>query len=180
MKSRDIIIKEWIDKYSEILIKRAIYLTSNQEDSMDIVQEVFISAYAHYDSFKGDSQPINWLQGILKYKVIDYYRKKYKEPDKINLSHFFDETGSWKESHYKEWENSENLLDNEYFADTFEKCINKLPPRYRIPLKMYYIEENVAIDICQEMGITTTNLWKILQRGRLQLKECLELNWFKS
>jgi len=43
----------------------------------------------------------------------------------------------------------------------------------------YYLQEKKAATVCQEMGINTTNLWKILQRSRMQLRVCLENNWFK-
>jgi DNA-directed RNA polymerase specialized sigma24 family protein len=33
-------------------------------------------------------------------------------------------------------------------------------------------------EICQEFGITPTNLWVILHRARLVLRECLEIKWF--
>jgi len=33
--------------------------------------------------------------------------------------------------------------------------------------------------ICQELDIAPTNFWQILYRAKLQLRKCLELNWFK-
>jgi RNA polymerase sigma-70 factor (ECF subfamily) len=33
-------------------------------------------------------------------------------------------------------------------------------------------------EICNEMGLSSTNLYVTLHRARLRLRECLELNWF--
>jgi len=33
-------------------------------------------------------------------------------------------------------------------------------------------------EICKELGLTTSNLWVVLYRARLRLRECLDLNWF--
>jgi RNA polymerase sigma-70 factor (ECF subfamily) len=33
-------------------------------------------------------------------------------------------------------------------------------------------------EICKEPQITSTNLWVMLHRARLRLRECLQLNWF--
>jgi RNA polymerase sigma-70 factor (ECF subfamily) len=33
-------------------------------------------------------------------------------------------------------------------------------------------------EICRELSITTNNLWVILYRARMSLRECLEKNWF--
>lgn len=174
--------KKWVEQYSEPLLKRAIYLLSAREDAEDIVQEVFISAFSSFDSFKNESKPLTWLYTILKYKVADFYRKKYKTEPQIRLDHFFDETGSWKNNNniMNNWDvSAENeLLDNKDFLKTLNDCIEDLPSRWKIPMKMYYLEEKKASEVSQEMNISTTNLWKILQRGRMQLRECLEFNWF--
>jgi len=175
-------IKTWIEEYSGPLLRRAVYLLSDKVEAEDIVQEVFISAFSSYDSFEGKSQPLTWLMTILNRKVADFYRKKYKSEPQIKLDHFFDETGSWKNDDIlNDWNISNKeteLLDDKDFNKTLEDCIEDLPSRWKIPMKMYYLEEKKAPEVSQELNISATNLWKILQRSRMQLRECLEFNWF--
>lgn len=175
-------LKSWIEQYSESLLKRAVYLLSDRIEAEDVVQEVFIAAFSSYDSFEEKSKPLTWLQTILKNKVADFYRKKYKSEPQIRLDHFFDETGSWKNDDVlQDWDatNKETeLLDNDDFNKTLEDCIEELPSRWKIPMKMYYLQEKKAPEVSQELDISTTNLWKILQRSRMQLRECLDFNWF--
>lgn len=175
-------LKSWVERYSESLLKRAMYLLSDKDDAKDVVQEVFLSALSSYDSFEGKSQPLTWLNTILQRKVADFYRKKYKSEPQIKLDHFFDDTGSWKSNDVlNDWNvsNKESeLLDDQDFNKTLEDCIEELPSRWKIPLKMYYLQEKKAPDVSQELDISTTNLWKILQRSRMQLRECLDFNWF--
>lgn len=175
-------IKSWIEQYSEPLLRRAVYLLSDKIEAEDIVQEVFISAFSSFDSFEGKSQPLTWLMTILNRKVADFYRKKYKSEPNIRLDHFFNENGSWKNDDVLNDWNAENketeLLDDKDFNKTLEHCIEDLPSRWKIPVKMYYLEEKKAPEVSQELDISTTNLWKILQRSRMQLRECLEFNWF--
>lgn len=177
-------LKNWIEQYSESLLRRAIYLLSDKVEAEDIVQEVFIAAFSSYDSFEGKSKPLTWLNTILNNKVADFYRKKYKSEPYIKLDHFFDEIGSWKnDSVLNDWNvsNQESeLLDNQDFNKSLEDCIEDLPSRWKIPMKMYYLEEKKAPEVSQELDISTTNLWKILQRTRMQLRECLEINWFSK
>jgi RNA polymerase sigma-70 factor (ECF subfamily) len=33
-------------------------------------------------------------------------------------------------------------------------------------------------EICKELSITSTNLWVILYRARMALRQCLEQKWF--
>ena len=35
----------------------------------------------------------------------------------------------------------------------------------------------ITEEICKELGITPTNLWVILHRARLSLRECIEIKW---
>ena len=177
IKSKEDELSRWVDEYSEALLSRAVYLLSNDEDASDIVQEVFISAYSSYDSFEGKSNPLTWLNKILLNKISDFYRAKYRNPQSISLNHFFDESGSWiDKSVLNDWEydlNEENLSQDNW--ETFlEDCLELLPDRWKILMKLYYLQEEKAANICQEIGITTTNLWKILQRSRLQMRECIE------
>ena len=113
--------------------------------------------------------------GLIKFS--DFYRAKYRNPQSISLNHFFDESGSWiDKSVLNDWEydlNEENLSQDNW--ETFlEDCLELLPDRWKILMKLYYLQEEKATNICQEIGITTTNLWKILQRSRLQIRECIE------
>lgn len=176
--------KNWIEQYSSPLLRRAVYLLSDKAEAEDIVQEVFISAFSSYESFEGKSRPLTWLMTILNRKVADFYRKKYKSEPNIKLDHFFDEDGAWRNNDILNDWNAGNeqteLLDNKEFNKTLEDCLEDLPSRWKIPMKLYYLEEKKAPEVSQELHISTTNLWKILQRGRMQLRECLEMNWFAN
>jgi RNA polymerase sigma-70 factor (ECF subfamily) len=35
-------------------------------------------------------------------------------------------------------------------------------------------------EICKELSITSTNLWVILYRARVALRQCLEQHWFAA
>lgn len=169
-------IEQWIDLHSPGLLNRAIYLLSDEEEAKDIVQDVFLAAYAAYDSYKGNSSAKTWLHALLKNKVADYYRKKYKAPSNISIESYFDEAGNWRngDSLLGAWDEASVTGNYSEFEHLLENCIENLSPKWKIPIKLYYLQEKKSAIICQEVGITTTNLWKILQRGRLQVRECLE------
>ena len=35
-------------------------------------------------------------------------------------------------------------------------------------------------EICEELGVSPTNFWQIIHRAKLQLRECVDTNWFKG
>ncbi|MCH7590282.1 hypothetical protein IIB34_04505 [PVC group bacterium] len=45
-------------------------------------------------------------------------------------------------------------------------------------LKM--IEGMESDEICKVLNVSKTNLWVMLHRARMQLRQCLETNWFQK
>ncbi|MGH2643463.1 MAG: RNA polymerase sigma factor, partial [Chitinophagaceae bacterium] len=107
MSNKDNQFKDWVDLYSGDLFRWAEYKLSSREVAEDLVQETFIAAYQSWDKFNHDSSPKTWLYAILKNKLMDYFRRKFREigVSEINfddpysnsfLDTFFDKNGSWK------------------------------------------------------------------------------------
>jgi DNA-directed RNA polymerase specialized sigma24 family protein len=40
------------------------------------------------------------------------------------------------------------------------------------------MEEISTKEICQTLSVSESNLWVMLHRARMGLRECLETNWF--
>lgn len=171
-------INQWVDAYSAYLLNEALYLTSNKEDAMDIVQDVFLSLCETTQPFRREAEPKTWLVSVLRNKVADHYRKQYRKPPEVSLSHFFDQKGSWKDnSVLEQWGSEQHVLDNPDFCATLDNCMEGLPQRWNTAVSLYYIRKKNTREVCDLLNITTNNFWKILQRCRLQLRECLEINW---
>jgi len=176
-KDKNINIQKWIDDYTLDLLKKTNYLISSKEDAEDLVQDVFISAFENYEKFQWNSSVKTWLISILKNKISDFYRKKYNNKNEITLDYFFDENGNWIDKNIlNDWTENENNIRENYLENYLENCLEKLPNKWLIPIKLYYLKQKKTELVCQEIGITSTNLWKILQRARLQLRECIESN----
>ena len=57
-------------------------------------------------------------------------------------------------------------------------CVEKLPPRFREPFVLWHLDEKSGEEVCQAVGLTSTNLWVILHRARLRMYYCLSENWY--
>lgn len=181
-ESLDLIFAEWIDNHSEKLLNRAYYMISNREDAKDLVQDVFMIAYSKLETFEHKSAPYTWLSAILQNKISDIYRKKYKSSPTINFDSIFSKHGEWiNDDVSNSWGGFENgnALDDEGFNVVFDGCIDRLPDKWRFVIQQSYIQQQAAATICGDMNISLNNYWKILQRSRLQLRECIDINWFK-
>lgn len=177
-------ISKWVEEYSDHLFSWAFHKTSSKEVAEDLLQETFVGAIKSYSNFRQESNPKTWLLSILNNKINDHFRNLYRktaqEDDRI-FSTFFDETGHWTKSESPtSWEirDEEHLLDNLDFRQELLNCLERLPKNWFSVIHFKYLEEKKGKEICQELDITNTNFWQILYRAKLQLRKCLELNWF--
>ena len=184
MKNND--LTDWVNKFTEDLFKWAYHKTSSNEIAADLVQDTFLAAAEKIASFKGDSSPKTWLFSILNHKIIDHYRKKVNQPLAIedqSFSNFFTDDGDWQEIRKpKDWQKEDdiNMLDDDEFQQVLKKCMDVLPEKWSACVKLKYLSEKNGEDICQELDITPSNFWQIVHRAKLQLRDCVEKNWFHN
>ena len=182
------IVEYWVNQFSDELYSWAFFKTSSKEVAEDLVQDTFLSAFYKIDSFEGKSQPKTWLFSILNNKVIDHYRLSARTTKKnFSLTEnsgneisdgLFNNNGCWESNNFNAiWDQEEELLDNPEFNTIFEKCMDELPPKWKLAITYKYLTEKKTTEICQELEITASNYWQIVHRSKLLLKKCLESRW---
>lgn len=148
------------------------------------MQETFLAACQSYTNYKGKSNAKTWLFSILKHKIADHYRSKYKNAKEVSpsiIEQFFDEDDRWKaEFKPTAWTNGTELLDDPEFSTTLRNCIESLPVKWSSAVQLKYIKDHDTSIICSDLEITPANFWQIIHRAKLQLRNCLELKWFKK
>ncbi len=61
---------------------------------------------------------------------------------------------------------------------TMNSCLGKIPDRVAKVFMLREMDELSTKEICASLSITESNLWVMLHRARMALRECLEKNWF--
>lgn len=176
---------QWVNEYGDFLYLFAYSRVNSKELAEDLVQETFLSALKGLQSFRGESTELTWLTSILRRKVIDHYRKsstKKETPASQFASHFQgddDYNGHWiMERAPKDWQTkTEDPMQQDEFQKIMDTCLSLLPDKWKSVFVLKVIEEMQSDDVCKEMGCTSSNLWVILHRARLQLRECIENKW---
>lgn len=183
---------DWTKTYADELFGYAINKTSNTELAEDLVQETFLAGLKSLNNFKGQSSERTWLFSILKFKIADHYRKastkyeinnsKFGIEEDSYIDNYFTEDGDWKENAVPtDWGiNYSTSIENKELANTLNGCIDKLPDNQKKLILLKLVEEEETEIVCKELNITTTNYWVIIHRAKLQLRACLEKNWFKA
>lgn len=177
----------WLDEHGAALYKYALMHTRDQHKAEEAVQETLLAALQGRDRYSGGASARTWLIGILKHKIIDLFRYDAREvqmddpeeADYLNeeaIDDMFIPDGHWRVKS-AEWGNPEELLERGQFMTILQRCLDALPPRLaRLFMLREVMEENTD-NICNELAITPTNLWTMLYRARLGLRQCLERNW---
>lgn len=178
-------INKWIDLYTEELVSWALHKVSDIETAKDIVQDTFLAVTLGISRFKGESNPKTWIFSILNNKISDHYRKKYKQSATIDLdvlSTFFNSEGEWIiDKQPREWGKEDmNLLDDLDFLRVLKFCIENLPDKFNSVVMMKYYSDKKSGEICKELDISSTNMWQIMHRAKLKLRDCIENGWFKK
>jgi RNA polymerase sigma-70 factor (ECF subfamily) len=116
--------------------------------------------------------------------VIDQLRRHKREAtvlstdDKEDLDDLlFAPDGHWREMP-ADWGNPDDVLRQRQFFDVMQACLDVLPPAQARVFMMREWLELSSDEVCKELAITTTNLWVLLHRARLRLRECLQAGWF--
>ncbi len=185
MENNQLNPSEWINKYGDYLYNYAITRTQSQEIAKDLIQDTFLSALKAKKTFKGNSSERTWLIAILKRKIIDYYRNISKQKEDKTLSNkpfrdsgFF--SGHWLDNKTPANWNIEKSIETEELLETLKYCLSLLPEKLKACFNLKNMEDVPNKEICKELEISESNLWVMLHRARLQLRECLEINWFRK
>jgi len=181
--------ESWVDDHGAVLYRYALERVRKPDIAQDLVQETFLAAVRTKDRFRGGSTVRSWLCGILKHKICDYYRKRGRETSFTDLEFLSDECaekfvpeGYWVHMNGpKEWKpEADEVMHRDEFWKTMRECLAKLPERVATVFMMREMDEVESKEICATLSISESNLWVMLHRARMALRECLATNWFEQ
>jgi RNA polymerase sigma-70 factor (ECF subfamily) len=94
------------------------------------------------------------------------------------LHELFNQRGFWKaETRPVAWPGPEESMASRQFWTVFEICLTRLPDQ---TARVFMLREFLgfeASEICDRVGLTTSNCHVILHRARMRLRQCLEAGW---
>lgn len=181
--------ERWVDEHGDVLYRYALARVRKPDVAQDLVQETLLAAIRSQDRFAGQSSIRSWLCGILKHKLCDYFRKRGRETSFTDLEFLADECeekfvpeGFWIHlDGPREWRpEPEVVMHRDDFWQTMRDCLSKLPERVATVFMMREMDEVASKEICAMLSISENNLWVMLHRARMALRECLATNWFEN
>ncbi len=150
----------------------AYHLTYNEEDANDLVQETYLKAYRFIDKYIEGTNAKAWLFKILKNAFINQYRRKTKQPTKVDfeeIASFHDE----EDSSYSGYSDLREEMFQHMMGDEVTTAINSLPVDFRVVILLCDIEGFTYEEISKIVDIPIGTVRSRLHRARNMLKEKL-------
>jgi len=174
-------VDELVSRHAEALYSYALMRVHEQGLAEDMVQETLLAALQSWENFAGASSERTWLIGILRHKILDFFRQ-HSDPqhadNEIWRKKYFNKKRHWKDK-TTDWKaNPAELVENNEFWKVLRDCLKELSHIMAEVFVMRELEGMSAEQVCKHLEISETNLWVRLHRARLQLRRCLEINWF--
>ena len=169
-----------VDKYERKIFRLAKHITQNDEDAEDVLQESFLKAYSHLDSFQGDSKFYTWLVRIAVHEALMKLRKR-KSDKTVSLDEPQDTGEDLVAREIAVWEDDpEKKYSREELADILSKAVDSLKPSFRTVFVLRDIEGLSTEETAEMLNLSVPAVKSRLLRARLQLREHLNRYFKKS
>ena len=150
-------------EHLDSLYNFAYRLTRNREEAEDIVQEASLRGFKSYHKFAEGTNFKAWMFTIVRNVFINEYRKKSREPIKVN---------------YEEAESFINLpeftgFEEELFSEMLQQSLDQLPEELRSTLMLFYVEELPYKEIAEIMKCPIGTVMSRLFMARQCMKKNL-------
>jgi len=128
----------------------AYRLTYDEDDAKDLVQETYLKAFRFIDSFQRGTNAKAWLFRILKNSFINDFRKKSKQPSKVDYQEV--------ETYY----NSEGVDESITTDLRVETVQDMIGDEVSTALNSLAVDFRTVIILCDLEGFTYEEMAKIL------------------
>jgi RNA polymerase sigma-70 factor (ECF subfamily) len=163
---------ELVQRYERKIFRLASNITQNREDAEDVLQDAFLKAYTHLDSFQGDSRFYTWLVRIAVNEALMRLRKR--RPGQISLDEPVEAGDDLLAREIEDWGPSpEQRFARVQMNEILTDAVEKLDPEYRIVFVLRDVEELSTEETAELLGLSIPAVKSRLLRARLRLRQKL-------
>ncbi len=160
--------KNLLIEYQDRVYNQAYRMLGNREDAEEAVQDIFLSIYQSFNSFRGDSKISTWIYRITANECITRLRKK--QLDTTSLHEPLSEDGlSFADIIPDTGKHSDSLLEDEETAEMIRKEVQNLQPEWAMAISLCHFGDLSYDEIAEAMNIPRTTVGTYIFRGRKEL-----------
>jgi RNA polymerase sigma factor (sigma-70 family) len=142
----------------------ARWMTRNDQDAQDVVQESYMRAFRFFDSYRGGDGKA-WLLEIVRNTCFTFQRREMRKSTVV----VFEEAAHTPNAKQP---NAEEALVEAGNRQILRRCIESLPEPFREVLVMRELEEMSYRQIAEVSGMPPGTVMSRLSRARQRLEEC--------
>jgi RNA polymerase sigma-70 factor (ECF subfamily) len=164
---------ELVRRYERRIYRMARQITQNDEDAEDVLQESFLKAFQHLDSFQGQSKFYTWVTRIAVNESLMKLRKR-KSDRTVSLDENIETDEEPIVREIAVWDDTpESKYSQEELRQILDKAIESLKPIFRTVFILRDVEELSTEETAEVLGLSIAAVKSRLLRARLQLRERL-------
>jgi RNA polymerase sigma-70 factor, ECF subfamily len=152
----------------------ALYLTKDEHEAEDLVQETYLRAYRFFHKFEPGTNCRAWLLSIQRHLFINRYRQRKTQPEFLDwekIDHDYESFVLSQEN--REQTNPEHLLSCHVMGKEIEEALKGLPEEFRTAIVLVDIDELTYEEAAQIMECPIGTVRSRLCRGRRILQLAL-------
>lgn len=178
----------WAQALRAPMLRFAQLHLQHREDAEDAVQDTLAALLNADTAGTWTEDPKRYAFGILKHKLTDRLRRKYRgeiayqEAFGDDLDELlFEGNGHWAPAMAPTaWNAPEAQLQSAQFFTVVDLCVDKLPAKPARVFSMKAFLDCEADEICSTLGLSKADYWQCMSRARKQLQLCLHQHWFEG
>lgn len=171
---KEMIFEEEFLPHVHSIYNFAYRITFDEDDAKDLVQETYMKAFRFINSFQKGTNAKAWLFRILKNSFINEFRKKSKEPVKIDYQEV--------ETYYNSEESGRSMVSDlrveairEMIGDEVSIALNALDVDFRTVIILCDLEGFTYEEMAKILDIPIGTVRSRLHRARNLLRDRLKI-----
>lgn len=163
-----------MEKYNQRLYRIARGILRNDAEAEDVVQEAYVSAFTHLDSFRGDSSLPTWLARITMNEALGRLRAQRPTVDIVKFEAHRTAAEIIQFPLTSKSDDPERTMAQRQILQLVEQATDNLPEVYRIVFITRVIEGMSVEDTAEILGIRPETVKTRLHRARRLIREQLD------
>lgn len=162
-----------VTRYNRKIYRLAKHITDSEADAEDVLQDTFLKAFEHLDSFQGNSKFYTWLVRIAVNESLMRLRKR-KTSRTVSLDEPVENGDDPVIREIAVWDgNPEQRYSNEELRQILDQAIQNLKPTFRTVFLLRDVEELSTEETAAALDLSIPAVKSRLLRARLELRERL-------
>ncbi len=165
--------EEIYERFRGMVHRLALRITGNRQDAEDVMQECFLRAFQHMNTFAGRSRLSTWISRIAINAALMKIRKRGRHESSLDDIAERSRTGHPDEIAQDHLAPDRLLLRREV-KQILVEGLARLSPGLSGVVNLHYFGEPSARECAQILGISEANAKSRLLRARLKLRPAFE------